>query len=219
MPRSPHPPPDLPWSELGPLVFLDVETSDLDREQHIIEVAALRWEDGRETDRLVTLVDPGTPTISYTHVHGISRADLDGAPTWPAVLPALRRVLDGATVVAHNAAFEARALQATLSRHGGNWDGPRLCTYALARRAHPERSGRGAHTLGNLLALHRIEQPGRAHAALPDAAVLRSLAACLLARAPDAKVRSAWLRAARKEGAGVRWPVPAGGHGLRTKSR
>ena len=45
-------------------------------------------------------------------------------------------------------------------------------TLALARAAHPERRGRGAHTLGNLLALHGIVQPGDAHAAFPDAAVL-----------------------------------------------
>ena len=211
--------PALPWSDLGPLVFVDVETSDLGPEQHIIEIAALRWQDDREVDRLVTLVDPGTPTIRYTQVHGITRADLDGAPTWPSLLPALRRVMRGATMVAHNASFEARALHATLARHGGGWDGPRLCTCVLARDAHPERGGRGAHTLGNLLKLHGIVQPGRAHAAYPDAAVLQDLLARLLSRAPDEKVRARWLRTAHTTGEGVHWPVRAGGRRVPLKVR
>ena len=196
----------LPWSTLGPLVFLDVETSGFGAEQRIIEIAALRWMDGREVDRLVTLVDPETPHITFTEVHGIHHRDLVGAPRWGDLLGPLRRVLEGATLVAHNASFEARALNQTLERHGGGWDGPRLCTLALARAAHPERRGRGAHTLGNLLELHGIVQPGDAHAAYPDAAVLLELTLRLLFRAPDQRTRASWLRGAQRDGVGVRWP-------------
>lgn len=210
----------LPWADLGPLVFLDVETTGGGADQHIIEIAALRWQAGRETDRLVTLVDPQVPRITHTEVHRIQQSDLWGAPTWPELLPALQKVLDGATLVAHNASFEAGALDRTLSRFGGRWNGSRLCTLALARAAHPERRGRGAHTLGNLLALHGIVQPGEAHAALPDAAVLHELAVRLLFRAPDGETRARWLSRACKPGNGVVWPrMPGGGDGVRLKVR
>ena len=95
-------------------------------------------------NRLVTLVDPGIRHIEATWVHGITRANLDGAPTWRQLFPALRRVL-GATLVAHSASFEKRAVHTTLDRAGGRWDGPRLCTLKLARLAHPERKA-GART-------------------------------------------------------------------------
>jgi len=201
-PRSLH--------DLGPLTFLDVETTGSREALYVIELAALRWEGGREVDRLVTLVDPGPVEIEATWIHGIARGDLHGAPKWPALLPALRRLMEGATLVAHAATVERRALHTTLARAGGSWDGRRLCTLKLAKLAHPERSGKGAHTLGNLVALHGLQMPGRAHEAYADTAVLPPLVDAFLARAEDDHTRAAWLRRAYHKGSGVAWPVPAG---------
>jgi DNA polymerase-3 subunit epsilon len=211
--------PLLPWSTLGPLTFLDVETTGSRDQLYVIELAALRWENGREVDRLVTLVDPEIHHIENTWIHGITRRDLDGAPTWPALLPALRRVLEGTTLVAHSASVETRAMNTTLGRAGGSWNGPRLCTLKLARLAHADRSGKGAHKLGNLVDLHGLQMPGRAHEAYADTAVLPDLVEAFLALAEDDKTRATWLRKAHHKGAGVRWPTAAGPDPRRLKSR
>jgi DNA polymerase III epsilon subunit-like protein len=209
------PPPAAPGAvlgldALGPLLFLDFETTGAGADTHAIEIAALRWEGGREVARLVTLVDPGPRPIQWTSIHRITRTHLRGAPPWPALLPALRDVLEGATVVAHNARFEADVLRQGFARAGGDWDGPRLCTLALARRAHPERKGNGGHRLGGLVELHGIPMPGAAHAAYADAAVLPALLAQLLQRAASDEQRENWLRGATHRGLGVVWPTRPG---------
>lgn len=209
-PAAPAPPDSDAGLPLGPLVFLDFETTGAGPDTHAIEIAALRWEGGREVQRLVTLIDPGPRPIQWTSIHRITRADLRGAPSWPALLPVLRAVLEGATVVAHNARFEAEVLRQGFVRAGGLWDGPRLCTLSLARRAHPERKGNGGHRLGGLVDLHGIPMPGEAHAAYADAAVLPSLLRALLARAADAAGQASWLRSATTRGLGVEWPVAPG---------
>lgn len=210
---------DLPWEDLGPLVFLDVETTGRGPQQHIIEVAALRWEGNQLVDHLVTLIDPGVRQIEFTDIHRITRGDLDGAPTWPLVLPALRRVLDGAIMVAHNASFEAGALRTTLSRYGGSWDGKSLCTLKLARRAHPERKGKGAHTLRNLALLHGLTMHSNAHAAFAYAAVLPGLLSRLLARAPDTVTRRDWLTRSIAGSDTVQWGVESGPDPRKLKAR
>ncbi|NBH05323.1 exonuclease domain-containing protein, partial [Amycolatopsis sp. SID8362] len=64
---------------------LDVRTTGL-RPGHVVELAAVRVRaDGAVVGELSTLVDPG-PGVPPGPVllHGITRADLDGAPTFGA---------------------------------------------------------------------------------------------------------------------------------------
>jgi DNA polymerase III epsilon subunit-like protein len=48
----------------GPLVFVDVETTGVSYSRNrVIEVAAIRVENRRITDRFSSLVDPGTAAV------------------------------------------------------------------------------------------------------------------------------------------------------------
>jgi DNA polymerase III epsilon subunit-like protein len=52
-------------------------------------------------------------------VHGISHADLVGAPTWPQVLPTLREVIgERAQILAYNADYDLGVVRADCARYG-----------------------------------------------------------------------------------------------------
>ncbi|GCE37970.1 putative exonuclease [Rhodococcus wratislaviensis] len=88
----------------GHAVILDTETSDLDGS--ILEVAVIDAATGAVL--LDTLVDPGDVQIhpAAAAVHGISAAQLIGAPGWPTVFSALAAVTVDRVVLAYNAEFD-----------------------------------------------------------------------------------------------------------------
>ncbi|MFK7930270.1 MAG: exonuclease domain-containing protein [Myxococcota bacterium] len=198
----------LPWKYLpGPLVFVDVETTGVGRADRVVELAAIRVAPDEPVQVLNTLIDPGVRPVGAAHVHRITGEVLDGAPAFESVVPALAQLSDGATLVAHNASFEQRMLSGELARLGGVWGVPALCTYALSRRAHPERNVRGARTLTSLVNLHRLTMDGHAHAAWPDARVLPELLVCLLNRAESAAQTAGWIRQCIKPAPEPKWPA------------
>jgi len=89
--------------EPGAAVILDTETTDLDG--YVVEVGVLDAATGEAL--LDTLVNPGCPISPGARaVHGISDADVTGAPPWAEVLPRLLAVTRGRIVLAYNAGFD-----------------------------------------------------------------------------------------------------------------
>ena len=77
-----------------------------------MEVAAIRVENGVVQDRFERLVEPGVPIPPFvTRITGINAALVRGKPSFDSVLPDLRRLFDGAVVVAHNASFDCNFLE------------------------------------------------------------------------------------------------------------
>jgi hypothetical protein len=86
--------------EPGAAVVLDTETTALPGA--ICEIAVVDAATGRAL--LNTLVQPREPvTLGAQWVHGLSDADLVGAPTWPEVLPKLLQVTGNRWILAYNA--------------------------------------------------------------------------------------------------------------------
>jgi DNA polymerase III epsilon subunit family exonuclease len=167
-----------PIEELA-FTVVDVETTGLEPEDRITEVAALRLEELNEVGRFHSLVNPGIhipPTASA--ISGIDDAMVSTAPAFPAVWPRLEHLLDDAVFVAHNAPFDLHFLSAERKRAGLEaWKGPVIDTLRLARNTY---------TLPgySLKALHRsleLEDPP-AHRALADAITTAGLLRRLLAR-------------------------------------
>ena len=72
---------------------------------------------------LDTLVNPGVPIEPGAQaVHGITDADLAGAPTWADVLPKLLQVTEGRTVLAYNADYDRTVIAADTARAGAGLD-------------------------------------------------------------------------------------------------
>jgi DNA polymerase-3 subunit epsilon len=115
---------------------VDVETSGLRAtSDRVLQVAVTQMAaDGSLESSWSTLLDPGCDP-GPTHVHGLTRALLRGAPQYADVADGIARRLDGRVVVAHNAQFDHRFLAAESARAGGRLPvEERLCTLALTRR-------------------------------------------------------------------------------------
>ncbi|MGH3981348.1 MAG: exonuclease domain-containing protein [Pseudonocardiaceae bacterium] len=115
-------------------VVVDVETTGFDPvSQRVIEVAAVRIRDGKVIDEFATLVNPGRQVRNTEH-HGITTADVDGAPTWAQVAPTLLSYLSGTVMVCHNAVFDHAFLSQEFRRVGIDIGAiPTLCTLLAAR--------------------------------------------------------------------------------------
>ncbi|MEN0062394.1 MAG: 3'-5' exonuclease [Myxococcota bacterium] len=163
-----------PWSALGSdVVFVDLETSGGTNEvTRVIEFGAVRVRTTGEIERISSLIDPEGP-ITTTFVHGLEPADLEGAPTFAALWPRLVPWFKDTLIIAHKADFERSNLGRELERLGGRFGARMLCTLKVARRLHPERTGKGAHSLAGLQELYGLTPSG--HEALADAESLAVL--------------------------------------------
>lgn len=124
------------------VLILDTETTGL-KSAEVIELALLST---RGEVLLDTLVRPKVMRLNpyAARVHRITLAELADRPTWPEVLPELRRLAERATVLAWNAPFDARMLEATSAAWG--LPHPRLlfaCAMRLYARARVEPHGAG----------------------------------------------------------------------------
>ena len=124
--------------------IVDIETSG-GKPSHaqIIEIGALKVEDGRIIDRFETFVSCSYLPEYITKVTGIEPCDLKGAPHLATALEEFRTFLGDAVFVAHNVGFDFHFLDVSFEQFGlGNIGNPFLCTIDLAKRTfESERYG------------------------------------------------------------------------------
>ncbi len=158
------------WSLFStPLVFIDLETiGGKAQKDSIIEIAAIRCEPNTNQAQMLSTLISVQDVGNLQRIHQISQSDVEGAPTFQDIAPYLIEVLDGATIVAHNANFEHRFLKAEFDAIGCTYACPNLCTLKFAKALLTSRSGKGAHTLTGLLEYYKIQSSGIAHYALTD---------------------------------------------------
>jgi superfamily I DNA/RNA helicase/DNA polymerase III epsilon subunit-like protein len=81
---------------------VDVETTTNDVEKaEVVEIAAVRVRDRAIVEELASLVRPDGP-MGAEEIHGITEADVAGAPTFAEVWPRVRAFCGADTLVAHN---------------------------------------------------------------------------------------------------------------------
>jgi DNA polymerase III subunit epsilon len=148
---------------------VDVETSGSSPGHHrVLSVAVVNLNSAGEVeDEFTTLFNPGCDP-GPVHIHGLTPERLAGAPTFDQIAPQLTAMLQGRTMVAHNASFDHGFLASELHRarieHLVNH---RLCTMALSRRLQLDVPN---HKLSTLARHWKIQQRS-AHDALDDARV------------------------------------------------
>jgi DNA polymerase-3 subunit epsilon len=153
-----------------PLVFVDIETNGLNHiSGRVIEVAAIRVEQGKVVQTFNSLVDPQTELPHFiTNLTGITTNDVKQAPTFMQIADELAEVLDGAIFVAHNVRFDYSFLKQEFKRLNRPFLPKQLCTVKLSRALYPhERS----HKLQSLIDRHGFAYTAR-HRAYDDAAIL-----------------------------------------------
>lgn len=119
---------------------LDTETTGFSPRtgDRIVEIAVVQLDAaGAVQNQWETLLDPGR-SVGPTHVHGLSAADVLGAPRFGEVADHVSALLAGRVVVGHNVAFDMRFLSAELIA-AGHPDAafPTLCTQRLAAQYLP----------------------------------------------------------------------------------
>lgn len=155
-----------------PIVMLDFETTGLSPAMgdRITEVAALRIEGGRITERYVSLVNCGVRIPAFiTGLTGITQQMVDTAPPASTVVPELLDFIGGDTLSAHNASFDEKFLVAEAERQRRSCGHAALvCSLKLSRRVFPNLA---SYKLGQLSRQLGIAFRGSAHRAEADAEV------------------------------------------------
>ncbi|QDB79593.1 hypothetical protein FE251_09570 [Georgenia wutianyii] len=188
----------------GPFAVIDVETTGFSPRNgdRVIEIAIARVDaSGRIEDEYSTLLNPEGRDTGAVFIHQITNEMVRNAPLFGDVAGEILSRLDGAVVVAHNAAFEERFLAAELSRVGARTSTmPALCSLWLGKQTFNTPN----YKLATLAEHAGIAMPD-AHAALGD---VRAVAG-LLNRMMDRHAGSLTYPCA--PGRDLRGPFPVGG--------
>ncbi len=150
---------------LSPDIFIsvDLETTGFDPiKDEILEVAAVKFQNGIVLDRFDTLVkvDRDIPEM-VTHITGIKKEDLANAPYWDEVKPALEIFLRDQTIIGHNVFFDTNFLKLK----GVNVSDQMYDTLPLATILLPNMPSYSLETISKILNLAHENK----HRALSDA--------------------------------------------------
>ena len=162
------------------VVVLDFETTGLspDLGERPIEVGAVLVEAGRIIDRFQSLMNPGKRINSFIEGYtGISNAMVHKAPPCAEVMAELAQFIQAHNLVAHNASFDQKFLDAEFGRIDCRRQGDFACSMLISRRIYPDAPN---HQLGTLVGYKRLKSDGIFHRALADAEMAAHLWVALL---------------------------------------
>jgi len=164
----------------GNWLVLDTETTGLARPAEICQIAVV---DALGSIRLNTLVKTVRPIpADATRIHGISNADIAGAPGWDKVQPQLADLIDGHDVIIYNEAYDRKMLHLSDEAAGLGLlkyqDRARWYCAMLWYAAHRGEKGKYGdpkwHSLTNAMAQQNLPI-SNAHHALGDVLMTRHL--------------------------------------------
>ncbi|MFF4934573.1 3'-5' exonuclease [Streptomyces griseofuscus] len=159
----------------GVACVLDVETTGLNADDRVLEVAAVDAHNGSVL--IDTLVHPG-PGVSVpaaaSRVHGITDAAVADARPWSAVLPEVLAAVGDRTVLAYNSSFDQRMIVGHARSVGAD---PGRLRSAQAWQCLMKRRSMWLNTTSRL-------RLGGKHRALGDALAARDLLQTLRDRPP-----------------------------------
>lgn len=157
------------------IIVLDFETTGLSPDQgdRAIEIGAVKMEHGVVVDTFQALMNPGKRVNSFIENYtGISNSMLASAPPCAEVMAAFSDFIGDSNLLAHNASFDSRFLDAELSRLGLRTLGNFTCSLLLSRRIYQDAPN---HKLATLIDYKNIPSTGGYHRALFDAEMTAKL--------------------------------------------
>ncbi|MDX1474753.1 MAG: 3'-5' exonuclease [Reinekea sp.] len=151
------------------LIVLDFETTGLspDMGDRAIEIGAVKIENGVLTERFQRLMNPGFRVSGFIENYtGITNAMLAQAPSCAEAMAEFAEFIGDSNLLAHNASFDKRFLDAELTRLKRRYSGEFACSLLVSRRLYPDAPN---HQLGSLVNYCNIQTDGTYHRALFDA--------------------------------------------------
>lgn len=97
---------------------IDFETANGQRSS-VCSVGIVIVRGGEIVDRFYSLIEPTPNYYNYwtTSIHGLTRMDTDGQPTFPEVWAQAAPLIDGLPLVAHNRPFDEGCLKAVFAEY------------------------------------------------------------------------------------------------------
>jgi DNA polymerase III subunit epsilon len=163
------------------VVVLDFETTGLspNNGDRAIEIGAVRLEDGEVVDRFQALMNPGCRISGFIEDYtGITNAMLADAEPCGDVMGRFADFVGDFNMIAHNASFDKRFLDAELDLISRRYSGEVSCSLLAARRVFQEAPN---HKLGTLVDYVNIPSDGTFHRALYDAEMTAKVWMAMLA--------------------------------------
>ncbi len=157
------------------VVILDFETTGLspDMGDRAIEIGAVRIVDGEIGEHFQALMNPGRRISGFIEGYtGITNAMLKDAPPCDEVMAEFADFIGDDNLVAHNASFDKRFLDAELANISRQYGGQFACSMLTARRVYQQAPN---HKLGTLVSYTNIPSDGTFHRALYDAQMTAQL--------------------------------------------
>lgn len=151
------------------VAVIDFETTGLspDMGDRATEVAIVIVNNGKIADRYQSLMNAGVRIPAFIEsLTGISNAMIRKAPPAAEVMQALAEFVGDVPLVAHNASFDSKFLDAEWSRINRRRRQAFACSMLLARRIYPAAPD---HKLGTLVSHLKLPSAARHHRALADA--------------------------------------------------
>jgi DNA polymerase-3 subunit epsilon len=151
------------------VAIIDFETTGLSPAMgdRATEVAVVVVEDGKIVDRYQSLMNAGAHIPPFIEaLTGISNTMIREAPPAAEVMSALAEFVGDVPLVAHNASFDSRFLDAEWLRINQRRRQEFACSMLLARRVYPAAPD---HKLGTLVSHLGLPSAARHHRALADA--------------------------------------------------
>lgn len=151
------------------VVVIDFETTGLSPNlgDRTIEVGAVLVHNNQIVDRFQSLMNPEmriSPVIE--NLTGINNKMLSTAPKAKEVMGQLKTFIDNHQLVAHNASFDSRFMDAEFNRIKHKRKNEFACSLLMARRIYPEAPN---HKLETLVRYKNLKTDGVHHRALADA--------------------------------------------------
>ncbi|WJG08073.1 3'-5' exonuclease [Aliiglaciecola sp. LCG003] len=165
----------MPQTRADSLVVLDFETTGLspDMGDRAIEIGAVRLEKGEVVERFQALMNPGKRISAFIEDYtGITNQMLSQAAPCDEVTDEFASFMGDSNLVAHNASFDKRFLDAELRRVSRAYTGAFACSLLVARRLYQQAPN---HKLGSLIAYKNIPSDGGFHRALFDSEMTAKL--------------------------------------------
>ena len=162
-------------SQADTAIILDFETTGLSPQlgDRAIEIGAICIKNGEIIDQFQELMNPGFRIDSFIESYtGISNAMLAKAPCCADVMRRFSDFIGDYNLIAHNASFDKRFLDAELGRVSRNYSGKFACSMLAARRLYPNAPN---HKLGTLVEYVNIPTDGVYHRALDDSKMTAGL--------------------------------------------
>ena len=155
---------------LPSITFLDLETTGATPlRDRITEIALVRFDNGVETARWQTLVNPEQKIPAFIQqLTTINNDMVANAPVFKEVADTLLAFLEGSVLAAHNVRFDHGFIKAEFKRIGITLRQKVFCTVKLSRLLYPEHK---SHGLDAIMQRHNLTTIAR-HRAMGDVEVM-----------------------------------------------